>query len=44
MEATTIVNNYFLDLFAEIQVEIEDKMRAIKLSHIINYISDKKEL
>ncbi len=44
VEETTIVNNYFLDLFSEIQVEIEDKMRAIKLSHIINYISDQKEL
>ncbi|ACN16917.1 hypothetical protein HRM2_38590 [Desulforapulum autotrophicum HRM2] len=42
VEETTIVNNYFLDLFTEIQVEIEDKMRTIKLSHIINHISDNK--
>ncbi|MBI9091060.1 MAG: Rrf2 family transcriptional regulator [Desulfobacterium sp.] len=41
---TTIVNDYFLDLFSEIQVEIEDKMKKIKLSHIINHISDTKEL
>ena len=43
VEETAIVNHYFLDLFSEIQVEIEDKMRKIKLSHIINHISDTKE-
>ena len=41
---THIVNSYFLDLFSEIQEEIEDKMKTIKLSHIINHISTKKEL
>lgn len=43
VEETTIVNDYFLGFFTEIQVEIEEKMRTIKLSHIINYIADKKE-
>jgi Rrf2 family protein len=44
VQETHIVNNYFLDLFSEIQKEIEDKMRTIKLSQIINHISEKKEL
>lgn len=29
------VNKFFLDLFAEIQVDIENKMRDIKLSEIV---------
>lgn len=37
-EETTLVNGYFLDLFSEIQVEIEAKMKRIKLSHIIDNI------
>ncbi len=32
------VNGYFLSLFSEIQVEIEDKMRAITLRDILNSI------
>ncbi|MBN1408296.1 MAG: Rrf2 family transcriptional regulator [Calditrichaceae bacterium] len=30
------INNYFLDLFAEIQVDIEDKMKKISLQSIID--------
>lgn len=44
VEETTIINSFFLDLFSEIQEEIEDKMKTVKLSHIINQISEKKEL
>lgn len=32
---TAKFNNYFLDLFAEVQVEIEDKMRGITLENIL---------
>ena len=34
----TSVNGYFLGLFADIQVEIEDKMRAITLRDVLNSI------
>ncbi len=34
-------NNYFLDLFAEVQVEIEDKMRKITLISIMKKIGIK---
>ena len=37
-EETTLVNGYFLGLFSEIQVEIEEKMKRITLSHIIETI------
>ncbi len=30
------INNYFLDLFAEVQVEIEDKMKKITIQSIID--------
>jgi Rrf2 family iron-sulfur cluster assembly transcriptional regulator len=30
-----LLNNYFLDLFAEIQVDIEDKMRGISLRRVM---------
>ncbi len=33
-------NNYFLDLFAEVQVEIEEKMRGITLQSIIDKIDN----
>ena len=36
------VNSYFLDLFNNIQIDIENKMREIKLSDIINFIKNKK--
>lgn len=39
VQETMIVNNYFLDLFDEIQEEIEEKMKKIKLSHIIKHIA-----
>ncbi|MBN2425799.1 MAG: Rrf2 family transcriptional regulator [Calditrichaceae bacterium] len=32
------LNNYFLDLFAEIQIDIEDKMRKISIKNIIEQI------
>jgi Rrf2 family protein len=32
------INSYFLDLFSEVQVDIEDKMRMITLESIINKI------
>ncbi len=32
------INEYFLDLFSEIQVEIEDKMRNITLADIISQV------
>ena len=34
------VNNYFLDLFAEIQVEIEDKMKKLTLFEIVNQLQE----
>jgi len=34
------INNYFLDLFAEIQVDIEEKMRQISLQSIIDKLKD----
>lgn len=30
------LNSYFIDLFAEVQVDIEDKMKKITLQSIIN--------
>lgn len=33
------LNYYFLNLFAEVQVEIEDKMKKITLSSIVNKIN-----
>ena len=33
------LNNYFLDLFADVQVDIENKMRKIKLNSIIKKIN-----
>jgi len=35
------LNFYFLDLFAEVQVEIEDKMKNITLESIVNKINNK---
>lgn len=32
---SSMLNNYFLELFAEVQVDIEDKMRGIFLSDVI---------
>jgi Rrf2 family protein len=34
------INIYFLDLFAEVQVDIEDKMKKITLQSIINKINN----
>jgi Rrf2 family protein len=34
-DRTTLFNNYFLDLFSVVQVEIENKMRKIPLSAIL---------
>lgn len=36
VEETFKINGYFQGLFAEIQVEIEDKMKKIKLDQIVN--------
>ncbi len=33
------LNTYFLDLFAEVQIDIEDKMKMITLQSIINKIN-----
>ncbi len=33
------LNNYFLDLFASIQVDIENKMRKISLQSILNHLN-----
>jgi len=46
-DRTTMFNNYFLDLFSVVQVEIENKMRRIPLSMIlrqmgINYKFDSR--
>jgi len=41
-EETTLTNHYFLDLFSDIQVEIENKMKNIKLSHILEEIEHRK--
>jgi len=32
---TVLFNNYFLDLFADVQIEIENKMRKIPLTTIL---------
>ena len=34
------LNFYFLDLFAEVQIEIEDKMKEITLQSILNKINN----
>jgi len=34
------LNTYFLDLFAEVQIDIEDKMKKITLQSIINKINN----
>ncbi|MCW9065736.1 MAG: Rrf2 family transcriptional regulator [Ignavibacteriaceae bacterium] len=36
------LNSYFLDMFAEVQVDIEDKMKKITLESIINKIKTYK--
>ncbi|MEE4241653.1 MAG: Rrf2 family transcriptional regulator [Desulfopila sp.] len=38
---TSAINHYFLDLFAEIQIEIEEKMRNLTLESILERISQK---
>lgn len=38
-EQNNYLNIFFLDLFAEIQVEIEDKMRQISIQSILNKIN-----
>lgn len=40
---TALFNNYFLDLFADVQVEIEDKMRKISLRSILNQLNIKSK-
>lgn len=40
-DESALFNDYFLDLFADIQVEIEDKMKKIKLKSIIEKIKSK---
>ncbi len=35
LNISSMINNYFLDLFAEVQVDIEEKMRGILLSDIM---------
>jgi len=35
-DRTTLFNDYFLDLFADVQVEIEDKMKLISMQSIID--------
>jgi len=42
-EETTLTNHYFMDLFSDIQVEIEEKMKKIKLSHILEEIETRKK-
>lgn len=41
MAQSSLVNLFFLDLFSEIQVEIEDKMKKITLSQILDQIAEK---
>lgn len=41
MGQSAAVNRYFLDLFSEIQVEIENKMENLSLASIIDTISKK---
>ena len=40
-DETTLFNNYFLDLFADVQVDIEDKMRKIFVDSIMEKIGIK---
>ena len=35
------LNNYFLDLFSDIQIEIENKMKKISLQSILNKLNSK---
>ncbi len=42
-DRTSIFNDYFLDLFADVQVEIEDKMRLISLQSIMNNLKIKSK-
>lgn len=37
-DETNRVNNYFLDLFAQIQVDIEDKMKKISILDVYNTV------
>ena len=39
MGQSAAVNRYFLDLFSEIQVEIENKMENLSLASIVNTLS-----
>lgn len=39
LSETVQLNNFFLDLFADVQVDIENKMRKIKMQHIIEKIN-----
>jgi DNA-binding IscR family transcriptional regulator len=41
VDITTKFNDYFLDLFAEVQVEIEDKMRLISMADIMRRLGIK---
>lgn len=43
IHVSVIKNNYFLKFFSEIQVKIGNRMKEIKLSHIIDQILLKKE-
>ncbi len=51
VDLTTKFNDYFLDLFSDVQVEIEDKMRGISILNIMenlhmtsNFIEKKEDL
>ncbi len=39
-----IANIYFLDLFMDVQKDIEEKMKKIKLADIVHYIKNYKNL
>lgn len=41
VDLTTRFNDYFLDLFADVQVEIEDKMRKISILKIMDQLGMK---
>jgi len=36
---STKLNNFFLDLFSQVQIEIEEKMRTINIQSILNKIN-----
>ncbi len=40
---TTKLNNYFLDLFTDIQIDIENKMKNISLQKIIDQINSEQK-